>query len=102
MNKLKERWGVTSNFQVVLIIIVFSLNGSFAAWIAKPATGLFNLHLDTSNPWLFWPVRIFLVFLIYQFTLPLVGFLFGQYKFFSKFSKKTLSRIGFKWLFKEN
>jgi uncharacterized membrane protein YdbT with pleckstrin-like domain len=102
MSKLKERWDVTSNFQVLLIIIVFSLNGSFATYIAKPATALFGLHSDTSNPWLFWPVRIFLVFFIYQFTLPIVGFFFGQYKFFSKFSKKTLSRIGFKWLFKKD
>lgn len=37
MSNLKERWGVTSNFQLILIIIVFSLNGSFATWIAKPA-----------------------------------------------------------------
>jgi hypothetical protein len=102
MSKLKERWGVTSNFQVVLIIIVFSLNGTFATWVAKPVTGIFGLHSNTSNPWIFWPVRILLVFLIYQFTLPVVGFFFGQYKFFSNFSKKTLSRIGFKWLFKQN
>lgn len=101
MSKLKERWGVTSNFQVVLIIIVFSLNGSFATYIAKPATAFFGLHSETSNPWLFWPVRILLVFIIYQVTLPIVGFFFGQFKFFSKFSKKTLSRIGFKRFFKE-
>ncbi|NEW80346.1 MAG: diacylglyceryl transferase, partial [Gelidibacter sp.] len=29
MEKLKKRWGLTSNFQVLLIIIVFSVNGSF-------------------------------------------------------------------------
>lgn len=101
MEKLKQRWGLTSNFQVVLIIIVFSLNGSFAAFVAKPLTNLIGLDKETTNPWLFWPVRILLIFLIYQFTLPLVGFLFGQYKFFSTFSKKTLSRMGFKRLFKE-
>lgn len=101
MEKLKQRWGLTSNFQVLLIIIVFSVNGSFAAWVAKPLTELIGLSSETTNPWLFWPVRIVLIFLIYQFTLPLVGFCFGQFKFFSNFSKKTLSRMGFKRFFEE-
>ena len=101
MEKLKQRWGLTSNFQVLLIIIVFSINGSFAAFIAGPLTEFVGLTKETTNPWLFWPVRIVLIFLIYQFTLPLVGFCFGQFKFFMNFSKKTLSRMGFKFLFKK-
>ncbi|MFD1293884.1 DUF6787 family protein [Lutibacter holmesii] len=101
MEKLKQRWGLTSNFQVVLIIIVFSINGSFAAYIAKPLTEFIGLAQETTNPWVFWPIRIALIFLIYQFTLPIVGFCFGQYKFFKAFSKKTLSRMGFKFLFKK-
>lgn len=101
MEKLKQRWGLTSNFQVLLIIIVFSINGSFAAWIAKPLTELIGLSTETTSPWLFWPVRIVLVFLVYQTTLPVVGFCFGQFKFFWNFTKKMLSRMGFKRFFKE-
>lgn len=101
MEKLKQRWGLTSNFQVVLIILVFSINGSFAAWVAKPLTEFIGLAKETTNPWVFWPIRIGLIFIIYQFTLPLVGFCFGQFKFFKNFSKKTLSRMGFKFLFKK-
>jgi hypothetical protein len=101
MEKLRQRWGLTSNFQVLLIIIVFSINGSFAAFIAGPITKFIGLAKDTTDPWLFWPVRILLIFLIYQFTLPLVGFCFGQFVFFKNFSKKTLSRMGFKFLFKK-
>lgn len=101
MEKLKKRWGLTSNFQVLLILIVFSVNGSFAAWIARPATEFIGLSKDDTNPWLFWPVRILLVFIIYQTTLPIVGFCFGQFKFFWNFTKKMLSRMGLKALFKE-
>ncbi len=101
MGKLKQRWGITSNFQAILIIIVFSINGSFAAWVAKPVTELFGLSSETSNPWVFWPVRIILVFIIYQITLPIVGFCFGQFKFFWNFTKKILRRMGFKRFFKE-
>ncbi len=99
MEKLKQRWGLTSNFQIVLIIIVFSINGSFAAWVAKPVTDLIGLSAETSNPWVFWPVRIIMVFLIYQITLPIVGFCFGQFKFFWNFTKKILQRMGFKKFF---
>jgi len=102
MEKLKQRWGLTSNFQVLLIIIVFSINGSFAAWITKPATDFIGLDAETTSAWLFWPVRILLVFLIYQTTLPIVGFCFGQFKFFWNFEKKMLKRIGFKRFFKED
>ena len=102
MEKLKHRWGLTSNFQVLLIIIVFSINGSFATWVAKPATELIGLNQETTNPWIFWPIRILLVFFIYQITLPLVGFCFGQFNFFWNFTKKMLSRMGLKCFFKED
>ena len=74
---------------------------SFAAWVAKPVTALFGLSAEHSNPWVFWPVRIILVFLIYQITLPMVGFCFGQFKFFWKFTQKILKRIGLTRFFKE-
>ena len=83
-------------------LIVFSINGSFAAWVAKPATNFIGLDVETTNPWLFWPVRILLVFIIYQITLPIVGFFFGQYKFFWNFTKKMLSRMGLGRFFKES
>ncbi|SDW73949.1 hypothetical protein SAMN05444411_10280 [Lutibacter oricola] len=102
MEKLKQRWGVTSNFQIILILIVFSINGSFAAYIAKPLTEFIGLNSETTNPWLFWPVRIILVFAVYQTTLPIFGWCFGQYTFFWNFTKKMLSRIGFKRFFKED
>jgi len=102
MKKLKKRWGLKSNFQIVLILLVFSVNGSFAAYIAKPLTEAIGLDHETTNGWIFWPIRILLIFLIYQITLPLVGFCFGQFKFFwNFFTKKMLLRMGFKSFFKE-
>jgi len=101
MDKLKKRWGITSNFQIILILIVFAINGSFAAWVANPITNVLGLSLETIDPWIFWPIRILLIFPIYQITLPLVGFLFGQFKFFWNFEKKFLGRIGLGFLFKK-
>ena len=97
MDKLKKRWGITSNIQLVLIFIVFAINGSFATYIAKPLTNFIGLNDETTHPLLFWPVRIILVFIVYQTTLPIVGFVFGQFNFFWNFTKKMLSRMGLKF-----
>ena len=50
MKKLKQKWGLTSNWQVLAIILVFSINGSFATWIAKPVTEFFGLSAETTKP----------------------------------------------------
>jgi hypothetical protein len=95
MKKLKERWGITSNWQVFAIIIVFAINGSFATWVAKPVTGFFGLSSETTKPYILYLVfRILLIFPIYQLTLPITGWLFGQFKFFWNMEKKMLQRMG--------
>lgn len=101
MSKLKERWGIDSNWSLLAIFIVFAINGSFAAWVAKPVCSFLGLSKDVLNPWLYWPLRILLIFPIYQLTLPIVGWCFGQFKFFWEFEKKFLSRIGLGFLFKK-
>ena len=100
MDKLKKRWGITSNWALVAIFIVFAINGSFAAWVAKPVCDFLGVTLDTMNPLIYWPLRILLIFPIYQLTLPIVGWLFGQFQFFWNFEKKFLSRLGLGFLFK--
>lgn len=101
MEKLKQRWGIKNNWALIAIFIVFAINGSFAAWVAKPITSFIGLSQESTNGLVYWPIRILIVFPIYQLTLPLVGWLFGQFKFFWNFEKKMLSRMGFKRFFKE-
>ena len=36
MKKLKEKWGIKSNFQLVIILIVFAITGSTSAAISGP------------------------------------------------------------------
>ena len=96
MRKLKEKWGITSNFQLVIILIVFSVTGSIAVWIAKPLLDFVDLDKTTLSPWVFWPIRILIIFPIYQVLIVIIGALFGQFKFFWNFEKKMLVRLGFK------
>ena len=100
MEKLKQRWGLSSNWQIIAIIIVFSINGSFAAKVAGPVTNFFGLNAQTTEPYaLYLVLRILLMFPIYQLTLPLVGWVFGQFNFFWNFEKKMLRRMGLKRFF---
>ena len=96
MNRLKEKWGITSNFQIIIILLVFSITGSVAVWIAKPVLNLVGLEKEAISAWIFWPIRIFIIFPIYQILIVIIGALFGQFKFFWAFEKKMLSRLGFK------
>jgi len=83
MEKLKQRWGLKT------------------AWVAKPVMAFLNLSPETVSSWIYYPLRILIVFPIYQLTLPIVGWCLGQFKFFWEFEKKFLSRLGLGFLFKK-
>jgi hypothetical protein len=42
-----------------------------------------------------------LIFVVYQTTLPIVGWCLGQFKFFWAMEKNMLKRMGFKRFFKD-
>ena len=94
MDKLKQRWGIDSNFQIVIIFIVFAINGSLAVYLTNPITNFIGIHKETTAPLLYWPVRILVIFIVYQTTLVIVGTIFGQKKFFWNMEKKMLQRLG--------
>jgi len=100
MEKLKKRWGLTSNWQVCIILLVFSITGYTSLVIAKPILSLIGLEQSNTNPWIYRPLRVLLIFPFYQILIVFYGWLFGQFRFFWNFEKKMLSRLGFKWLFK--
>ncbi len=100
MKKLKAKWGITSNLQLVIIFLVFSITGSIALWITKPLLNLADVNSKTMSIWLYIPVRIGIIFPTYQVLIIIIGALFGQFEFFWNFEKKMLARMGFKY-FKE-
>ena len=95
MKRLKEKWGIKSTFQLIIIFFVFSITGSLALWVAKPLLNLIGVEKNSLSPWIFWPVRILIIFPIYQVLIVIVGAIFGQFRFFWNFEKKMLSRLGF-------
>ncbi|MBG6061216.1 hypothetical protein IWX83_000993 [Flavobacterium sp. CG_9.1] len=100
MNKLKKRWGIETNFQLTIIFIVFAITGSASAWLSKPFCFWLGITKEDLG-YCFTPVRLLLIFPIYQILLVLIGLLFGQFKFFWAFEKKMLKRMGLGFLFND-
>ena len=99
LNKLKERWGITSNFQLLIIFIVFGITGSVSAYISGPLTDFIIGKSDIH--WLIkLLIRILVLTPIYQVLLLLFGYIFFQYRFFYNFVKKFMSFLGCGFLFR--
>ena len=103
MKKLKERWGISSNWQIFVILVVFSITGSSSLYITRPMLdflGLVKENFEHSVGALifYYIVRIILILIVYQFLLLIFGWIFGQYAFFWGIVKKMLIRVGFKSL----
>lgn len=103
-NKLRSKWGVTYRWELIAIFLVFAITGSASARVSGPLLEIFGFQRGVfADDWywgfLYWSIRILIIFPIYQVLLIAIGFLFGQYKFFRAFEEKMLSRLGFSFLF---
>ena len=96
LSKLKIRWGINSNLQILKIFIVFGITGSTAAWVSEPICNFFGINTDNLNILIYWFARIILITIVYQFILIFVALLFGEFKFFWRFVKKFINLSGLK------
>lgn len=105
-NRLKNKWGVDSNYQLFIIFVVFGITGSLSVKLALPLLEFFSIDKEMFQSvflgsfW-YWTLRILIVFPVYQVLLLVVGTLFFQFRFFWNFEKKILKRIGFKKFFND-
>lgn len=98
--KLEYKWAINERWQLIAIFLVFSVTGSLSTRISGPVTELIGIQ-NLDNKFLFWVIRILIIYPIYQILLVGVGWVFGQYSFFWAFEKKMLKRMGFKRFFKD-
>ena len=92
LEKLKQKWGLNSLFQVVLILIVFSLTGMTVVLI-RPAIFLWFGFNELTPFWLKTITYILLIFPMYQALILVYGTLFGQFTFFWEKEKKLFKAI---------
>ena len=93
--KLKQRWNIKSNSQVFIILVVFAITGSTTVYLKKM---IFNLAgINTETPLMAKVIFYIVVILaVYNVLLLIIGFLFGQFRFFWEFEKKFFSRLLFR------
>lgn len=100
MKKLKERWGITTIYQLLLIIVVFAINGSLSARISSYLMTFIGINDDNTHWFIYYLILLVLVLPIYPFLLMGFGYLFGQSKFFFPFGKRILKSMGLGFIFR--
>tara|TARA_B100000214_G_scaffold287589_1_gene217165 strand:- start:508 stop:810 length:303 start_codon:yes stop_codon:yes gene_type:complete len=100
VKRLREKWGIKSNFQLVIIIIVFAITGSTSALISGPTIDFLFGEIEM-NGFLKFILQLLVIMPIYQVLLLFFGFVFFQFNFFFKFVKKFLKLFGLGFLFRD-
>lgn len=99
MEKLKKRWGISTNWRITVIFIVFAVTGSTSAKLAGPLVDALGITRDIGGFW-YWTIRILIIFPIYQILLVFFGWLYGEFTFFWNFEKKMLRSLGLRFFLK--
>ncbi len=90
--RLKKKWGIESNFQFLLINLVFAITGSSIVFLRPLIFKVLGISPD-------WPflLKAFLYILIVTpvyFTMLLIcAFVFGQFRFFWNFELQLFRRF---------
>lgn len=93
LQKLKERWGISSNFQLTVIFIVFGITGSMSVKLGQPLLDYLDFTPEKMGGLLYYTLRIVLIFPLYQILLLFFGTVFFQFRFFWEFEKKMLRKL---------
>ena len=91
-NKLKIRWGIENDFQVVIILVVFALTGFSTLFTHNFIDHLLGIGEDTSF-WIKLFVFIVLILPIFSVLLYIWGTILGQKKFVTEFIKYKIDLI---------
>ena len=104
LDKLKKRWAIESNFQLLLILVVFGVTGSFSVLFTDPILDFFDFKKQNFENYFlgdffYYTIKFIAIFPIYNVLLILIATLFLQFNFFWNFQKKMFSKIGLGFLF---
>ena len=94
--KLENKWVVDFKWEMIRIFLVFAITGSSSLFIGRPIMKFIGITKENLNGTIYWILYLVIGLIFYQISLVLIGWLFGQYKFFWEFEKKMLIRLGFK------
>ncbi|MBN4081561.1 hypothetical protein JYU23_00365 [bacterium AH-315-C07] len=85
--KLRNKWGIRSTWDIILILIVFALAGSSVLHVSGFVSSFLGFDESTSLG-VKVVVRILIIFPVYQILLLMYSFILGQFNFFWEKEKK--------------
>jgi formyltetrahydrofolate-dependent phosphoribosylglycinamide formyltransferase len=88
--KLQQKWKVNGK-DLALILCTFAVTGTLTAWISKQITAWLDVE-KYGAAW--WGLKIGVLLFGYQVIILIVGFCFGQFRFFWNYEQKILRRLG--------
>jgi len=92
ITRLKARWGITSTFQVIIILVVFACTGFSVLYAEEVIFQWLGIGEDKSW-WLALILFIIITLPLYNLLLLVYGFILGQFKFFWNFEKRFFGRL---------
>lgn len=96
VKKLETKWITKYKWEIISIFLVFAITGTSSVYISRPIIKLIGITKENLNSIAYWFFYVIIGFVFYQILLVLIGWVFGQFKFFWSFEKKMLRRLGLK------
>lgn len=91
LEKLKNRWGLGSLWQVIVVLVVFACTGFTVLFLRRP---LMSWIGTTGEMSILYSIAYYIFILpVYNVILLIYGFIFGQFHFFWEFEKKMWRRM---------
>jgi hypothetical protein len=87
--KLKHKWQVKNDLQLILILCTFAIGGSLSGYFAR----VIREPLGLSHPALKVVVYIILITILWPLCVLVISIFLGQFSFFKKYLKKLGNRI---------
>ena len=88
LNRLQKKWKVGPG-RLLLILIVFALGGSATGYVGRNLMPLLGIE----SPWLYVPIYIIIVTIIWPMMVLIVSIPFGQFVFFRSYIAKLGKRM---------
>ncbi len=92
LQRLQEKWSLSSYWQVVAVLVVFSLAGSSVVALRKWLFAVLG-YTDQTAMWLKVTTYLAFVFPAYQVLLLFYGFILGQFHFFWSKEKRMIQWV---------
>jgi hypothetical protein len=87
IHKLKKKWNIQRDWDLIAVILVFSLAGMSIGFFRRPVFHALGITAQTPL-WIKIVIYIPLIVPIYQINLIIYGFLLGQFRFFWEKEKR--------------